>query len=862
MTAVSADITLVVRECGERTADACAALLSTRFPGHVVHRVSGRPFNATLRSGLELGLREGRKWTLCIDADVLPLPRLVDFVASADELPAGMLGMQALVVDNLLGVRRPAGNHLYRTELIAAALAHIPAAGALRPESAMIDAMARAGMPFRQSLDVIGLHDYEQYLRDIYAKAFLHGHKHRYLREHFEPVWRDLARSDDDFGIALAALEDAGREGEIAVVGRDHTAALASAAIGRLGLEEKPPLGTAAPQLAERLLAAEQVVTGAILARREKLQAVIDADLAAVEQARRASVDVAGQAVAICMLSIGQERQRTGELLELSGRYVAAGAQVYWISFDALAAQAGFELPPGVRWLRLCEPGLRSGSLREALALATRLAPVLDYLAPAVTMPFRRSARHAVRLARLAAGSSTPAWLRGLLRLVSPRRHARLRDEAAAAEAAVAEIFDAAWYGGQYRVGGSRDDLAGHFLHVGQYLGHSPHPLFWASWYGEQYLRDGPAAPLGHYFYRGADDDLNPNPFFYTKWYREQAGLPSCGKANPLAHYLSAPDGASIDPDPLFDARRYLQARPDLRQRTPLEDFVLAASPPCPFPLLERIPSLREDVNGRQLSYATLFGSAFAMRQPAQGIHHIEARPHRPPRRFAICSVITGDYELPRPVIHADAEIDYYLLADRPVGRSPQGWKSLNVPVPPGRDAVRHSRYLKMHLAEFVPAAAGYDAIAYADGNLQFVGPLAGLFHDFADSLREIGLITHPLRCCVFQEAAAILLLQKDAPANVMRVIDFLLKERVSPNSGLFEMNFFMFKPVPSVRRLFEKWWRLFEVYGNRDQLLLPYALSKQPVPIHPLLPEGVSVRNVDSIVYHPHNHKGSAQDV
>ncbi len=568
MTATPVDVTLVVRECGERTADACAALLSAHFPGRVVHRVSGRPFHATLRSSLELGLREGRKWTLCIDADVLALPRLVDFVAGAEELPAGMLGMQALVLDKLLGVRRPAGNHLYRTELIAAALARIPASGALRPESAMIEAMARAGMPFRQSADVVGLHDFEQYLRDIYAKAFLHGHKHRYLQGHFEPIWRELARTDDDFGIALAALDDAAREREIAIVGRDHTAALASAAIERLGLEEKLPLDTAAPQITERILATELATAGDTQARREKLQAVMDADLATVEQARRVSSCVAGQAVAICMLSLAQERQRTGELLELSSKYIAAGAQVFWISFDALVEQAGFEVPPGVRWLRLCEPGLRSGSMREAVALATRLVPVLHYLDPAVTIPFQRTARHAVRLARLAAGirspsigprrptgSSVPAWLWGLLRLVSPRRHARLRDEAAAAELAVADIFDADWYGEQYSVGYSRDDMARYFLHVGQHLGHSPHPLFWASWYGEQYLRDSPASPLGHYFYRGADDDLNPNPFFCTKWYRAQAGLPSGGKENPLAHYLHAPGGAAINPNPLFDTR-------------------------------------------------------------------------------------------------------------------------------------------------------------------------------------------------------------------------------------------------------------------------------------------------------------------
>lgn len=867
MTAPADDVTIIVRECGERTADACVALLTTYFPEQIVHRISGRPFHATLRSSLELGLREGRKWTLCIDADVLALPGLVEFVESAKELPKGMFGIQALVYDKLLGVTRPAGNHLYRTELIAAALPYIPTAGALRPESAMIEAMGRAGMPFRQSHQVIGLHDFEQYLRDAYAKAFLHGHKHRYLLGHFAPAWRTLARSDDDFKVAIAALSDSAQEQDIAVVGRDHTDSMAKIAIEQLGIKEKQPLVTVTPESVEHIFMAEQAMAGEVAAYRAKLQQVMNIDLEAVELARRAETDVKGRTIAICMLSISQEHRRIHELLELSGKYIASGAEVYWISFDALAEKAGFELPPGVHWLRLCEPDLRSGSIREAIALATRLAPVLDYLSPAVTLSFGRAVRRTVRLARLAVGvrlsstfsrrrdgSSFPAWLWKFLLLVSPRRHARLRNETIAAASAVEEIFDAAWYSEQYRVKSDNPaDLARHFLNVGQYLGHSPNPLFWASWYGEQYLRRGSAVPLGHFYYQGAADGLNPNPFFCTNWYKQQSGLLPGSNENPLTHYLHAPGGAAIDPNPLFDAHLYLQGRPDLQQRTPLEDFVLSEDPPCPFPLLMRIPSLLKDSNGQQLPHASLFSTAFAVRQPAQEIFHIGVRPGLPPRRFAICSVITGDYEPPRPIIYSDAEIDYYLLSDRPVSKMPKHWKHLHVPAPPGRDAVKHSRYLKMHLAEFIPDATLYDVIAYADGNLQFVGPLTGLFHDFYDSPEAIALIQHPYRCCVYQEAAAILLLQKDEKINVMRVIDFLLREGFPSNAGLFEMNFFMFKPAGDAGGFFDDWWHLFEIYGNRDQLLVPYVLRKRPLAIHSIFPEGVSVRNVDAIAYHFH---------
>ena len=56
----SRDVTLVVRECGERTAGACARLLSEIFHGQPVIRVAAGPFVATLREGLKCGLDLGQ----------------------------------------------------------------------------------------------------------------------------------------------------------------------------------------------------------------------------------------------------------------------------------------------------------------------------------------------------------------------------------------------------------------------------------------------------------------------------------------------------------------------------------------------------------------------------------------------------------------------------------------------------------------------------------------------------------------------------------------------------------------------------------------------------------------------------------
>lgn len=235
------DVSIIVRECGERTADACVGLITELF-GEVPHRVSGRPFQATLRQSLELGLRLGRAWTLCIDADVLVLPAIRDFLEQARHLPPATFEAQALVLDKLLTIRRPAGNHLYRTALIERALPLIPDARSMRPESDMILAMAALGYSNHQSALVVGLHDFEQSFQDIYKKAFLHGHKHDYLIPQFQPIWEMLGKTDEDFRIALVALDGTRRQAQMPEICRDYRDAESLAALAGLGLLPKAPL--------------------------------------------------------------------------------------------------------------------------------------------------------------------------------------------------------------------------------------------------------------------------------------------------------------------------------------------------------------------------------------------------------------------------------------------------------------------------------------------------------------------------------------------------------------------------------------------------------------------------------------------
>lgn len=903
MTIPADHLTIVVRECGERTADACVRLLSGVYPDAVVHRVSARPFHETLRQSLELGIREGRPWTLCIDADVLILPEIAAFLAEAAQLPPNVLGAQALVLDKLIPSRRPAGNHLYRTELIPLALPLIPTSDSLRPETDMIRAMADKGFSFHQSSRLVGLHDYEQSCKDVYMKAFLHGHKHRFLMHLFRPLWEDLSRTDDDYRIALLALDDALRHEEMPQVSRDFREREARDALDKLGIPEKLPFPTVdADCVCNTAGSATSALGEEALRLARGIQSMIDAAMAQLS-AQTALEDRAGtRGVFFYTLGMAGDGEDENALRQYSAELAKGGVAVYWITFDPVnVPRQG--IPEGVEWVRLSEPALTSPKGRSVFSQASKLAELLEYIRPAQLLCWTDAAFPSAFLAaRMTRTPMVPArhtqgearrrglpmlCLKGMAFLFSrprisaktvfsaffmaatPARFIRFREEKRKTREAVARIFNAAWYARKYAPALRGEDCLRHYLALGQYLAHDPHPLFWSRWYLDQYLSvaENVQNPWAHYHHFGSALGCNPNPFFHSRWYRSFMGTEK--NSNPLLHYIGRPWSMCPDPNPLFDSAWYCSHYPNGDDgMNPLEDFLTANGDRAPHPLFLAHPSMLRDASGNGLDYAEIFGTYLNYRKLAEsrrvggsvqestevphGVVDLDTRPGKG-KRYALCSVITGGYDAPRGIMHRDLDVDYFLITDRPTAL-PQGWDRVVVADVHATDPLRASRYLKMHLLGILPNASDYEAIAYVDGNIRVAGSMAEFFGKFRRSGISLGLVPHPERYCVYQEAAAVILGCRDDRQNVMRATAFLEREGFPENNGLFEMNFFMFRPTPEAAAFFSAWWDAFDRYGNRDQLLAPYVLWKYSMEHFPLLPPGQSVRAHPAFSYEQHS--------
>ena len=199
-------VSIIIRSSGERTEFLCKELvLAQGLPAENITVIKQVPFSRSLYAAYEAGIASDRPWTLCLDADVLLLNNSIqELVRYAENQAPSIFEIRGLVLDKFFGGLRQGGTHLYRTSLLPQALIFIPLEqDQIRPEQHTLDAMKAQGFPWKRMNYLTGIHDFEQYYRDIFRKGFVQAHKHQEYAEIFISYWPEMAGRDFDFTIAL-----------------------------------------------------------------------------------------------------------------------------------------------------------------------------------------------------------------------------------------------------------------------------------------------------------------------------------------------------------------------------------------------------------------------------------------------------------------------------------------------------------------------------------------------------------------------------------------------------------------------------------------------------------------------------------
>lgn len=245
-------VAAVIRSSGERTEKQCHDLLARQVNPKHLHIIHEAPFSKALHKSFEIGIREKRDWTMVIDADVLPRINIVDeLVSRARCSPKSVFALQTEMLDKFFGGTRVGGIKLYRTALLEKAISLIPQVD-VRPETFVIKNMHKQGHYVDITELVCGVHDFEQYYRDIFRKGFTHGIKHASFAKVLTPYWERMKRKDSDFEVLLAGFTKGKRHTSQLRLDKNETAKEFKQYMHSVQLEEKNGL-TSTPHVEEVL---------------------------------------------------------------------------------------------------------------------------------------------------------------------------------------------------------------------------------------------------------------------------------------------------------------------------------------------------------------------------------------------------------------------------------------------------------------------------------------------------------------------------------------------------------------------------------------------------------------------------------
>jgi len=239
------DFIITIRSAGERTERICYQTVQKQAPAAEIVIIHKKPFKKALEECFKKGIQSSKKWLITVDADMILFPGAIDLLLrEAEKMPPHYLQLQGKILDKITGNIRKAGPRIYRVSSLPMLLKKSKSLeDHIRPESRIISEFANDGKPSRYIAVVTCLHDYEQYFKDVYRKAYVHAVKHPEFLPKMIEESSERQVEDYDYKVILKALWDGLTDNaKISIDTRLFTDS-SKEALEYLQLEEKKELG-------------------------------------------------------------------------------------------------------------------------------------------------------------------------------------------------------------------------------------------------------------------------------------------------------------------------------------------------------------------------------------------------------------------------------------------------------------------------------------------------------------------------------------------------------------------------------------------------------------------------------------------
>lgn len=239
--------TVVVRATQERTLELCRQLVEREVGSDEVVVLKTSPHWRMVQKTFETGLARRTKWTIAIDADVLPFPNAIQTgIRRAASLGENLYCYTARFKDKVFGEYRSGGIRFYNTQLLPEAINALEETKTnVRSESSIYKRMARNGYITYTDNEVLALHDYEQSYADYFRKGYFHAKKHYGARSISKLLthWKQhIHGPDDDYRALFAGWTYGFSDTDEVVNAAEHFQTVVAREFPKLGFSEKPPL--------------------------------------------------------------------------------------------------------------------------------------------------------------------------------------------------------------------------------------------------------------------------------------------------------------------------------------------------------------------------------------------------------------------------------------------------------------------------------------------------------------------------------------------------------------------------------------------------------------------------------------------
>lgn len=191
-----------------------------------------------------------------------------------------------------------------------------------------------------------------------------------------------------------------------------------------------------------------------------------------------------------------------------------------------------------------------------------------------------------------------------------------------------------------------------------------------------------------------------------------------------------------------------------------------------------------------------------------------------------IFTALFGIYDKLPQYSSIDKEFDYICFSNNYPDKTKIGqWEIRNI-----NNNIKNNIYLS-RLPKLLPHKylSEYDYSLYLDSNLEITSSL--IYNEIKDKIKQNTLwagVEHLKRNCIYDELYICVSNGKSNFKEALKVEKFLLNKKFPSKYGLFENNIILRKHNDLlIKKIDEKWWKLYNELSKRDQMTLFYVFWK-----------------------------------